>query len=50
VRSTFDLTAAKESYYKQLFMLNPSGIVPLGLSESELGNESRSMLIRAQDV
>ena len=25
---TFDLEAAKQSYYKQLFPLNPSGIVP----------------------
>jgi len=40
VREAFDLAAAKESYYKQLFMLNPSGIVPRGLSESELGFDS----------
>ena len=33
----FDLEAAKESYYKQLFMLNPSGIIPQSLSASELG-------------
>ena len=37
VSEAFDLEAAKESYYKQLFMLNPSGIIPQSLSASELG-------------
>ena len=34
---TFDLEAAKQSYYKQLFPLNPSGIVPYGPTLSDLG-------------
>ena len=36
-RRLFDLADARAGYYKDLFPLNPGGIVPTGPSESDLG-------------
>ncbi|QDZ25365.1 glutathione S-transferase [Chloropicon primus] len=38
----FDLQAATNSYYQQLFPLNPSGIVPFGPGWEELGIDASS--------
>ena len=37
VRDTYDVDAARNSYYGQLFPLNPSGIIPAGPSGADLG-------------
>ena len=37
VRDTYDVDAARNSYYGQLFPLNPSGIIPAGPSAGDLG-------------
>lgn len=42
LRSTLDLDAARVSYYRNLFPLNPSGIVPAGPTAAELGLEPAS--------
>ena len=37
VKDTYDVDAARNSYYGQLFPLNPSGIIPAGPTGSDLG-------------
>lgn len=37
VQDTFDLPSAMNSYYSQLFPLNPGGIVPVTPGEAQLG-------------
>eukprot|EP00798_Chlamydomonas_sp_ICE-L_P000007 gene7-12815_t len=37
VKDTIDLDSARASYFKDLFPLNPSGIVPMGPNETDLG-------------
>jgi len=37
IPETFDLRAATQSYYSQLFPLNPGGIVPVTPSDDQLG-------------
>jgi hypothetical protein len=37
VKDTYDIDAARNSYYGQLFPLNPSGIIPAGPSAADLG-------------
>lgn len=36
VTDTYDVDAARQSYYGQLFPLNPSGIIPTGPSAADL--------------
>lgn len=42
VRGTFNLDAAMRSYYKQLFPLNPGGIVPVVPELAQLGLDTPS--------
>jgi len=37
VKESIDLKDANESYYKQLFPLNPGGIIPTSVSAEEIG-------------
>lgn len=37
VRNTIDIDGLRRSYFLQLFPLNPSGIVPTGPTETDLG-------------
>ena len=39
IRDTIDVEDAQLSYYKQLFPLNPGGIVPMGITLKDMGLE-----------
>jgi len=39
VKDTIDMEDANASYYKQLFPLNPGGLIPMKVTAKEIGLE-----------